>query len=74
MKLLVQDVPTEQCRLEPKVSCQFVTKLVPKLEPSKECVDVPKEVCSRSRGNPRKVKKPTVKKWCYLSSPESGLE
>merc|ERR1712212_1293904 len=31
------------------------------------CIDIPKEVCSRSRTNPRKVDKPIVKKWCYES-------
>ena len=31
-------------------------------------------MCTRSRSNPRKVKKPVVKKWCYTPSPESGLE
>ena len=50
-----------------------MTKLVPKLSPKEECVDVPKEVCTRSRTNPRKVKKPVVKKWCYVPSEESGL-
>ena len=25
------------------------------------------QVCTRSRVNPRKVKKPIVKKWCYVS-------
>merc|ERR1711998_487703 len=48
-------------------------KLVPKLSPTEECVDVPKEVCTRSRTNPRKVKKPVVKKWCYVPTEESGL-
>merc|ERR1739840_75784 len=38
-----------------------------------EGVDVPKEVCTRSRTNPRPVKKPVVKKWCYVPSEESGL-
>merc|ERR1712114_37268 len=33
--------------------------------------DVPKEVCTRSRTNPRKVKKPVVKKWCYVPTEES---
>merc|ERR1712184_209572 len=33
--------------------------------------DAPKEVCTRSRTNPRKVKKPVVKKWCYVPSEES---
>jgi len=70
---VVQDAPKEQCSLEPQRTCAHVTKLVPKLEPSEECVDVPKEVCTRSRTNPRKVKKPVVKKWCYVPSAESGL-
>merc|ERR1712233_76385 len=35
--------------------------------------DVPKEVCTRSRTNPRPVKKPVVKKWCYVPTEESGL-
>ncbi|QQP50679.1 Uncharacterized protein FKW44_011778 [Caligus rogercresseyi] len=56
---IVQEVPEELCNLEPQKSCKQVTKL--------ECVDIPKEICSRSRKNPRKVKKPVVKKWCYVS-------
>jgi len=44
------------------------------LKPVEECVDIPKEVCSRSRQNPRKEQKPVVKKWCYVPSEESGLE
>ena len=54
-------------------TCKHVTKLVPKLTPTEECVDVPKEVCTRSRTNPRKVKQPVIKKWCYVPSEESGL-
>merc|ERR1712020_472382 len=46
---VVQDAPKEQCSLEPQRTCKHVTKLVPKLEPTEECVDVPKEVCTRSR-------------------------
>merc|ERR1719466_247104 len=57
---IVQDAPKEECSLEPQRTCKHVTKLVPK----KECLDVPKEVCTRSRTNPRKIKKPVVKKWC----------
>merc|ERR1739840_66645 len=63
----------EQCTLEPQRTCKHVTKLVPKLEPTEECVDVPKEVCTRSRTNPRKVQKPVITKWCYIPSEESGL-
>ena len=70
---VVQDAPKEQCSLEPQRTCKHVTKLVPKLTPTEECVDVPKEVCTRARTNPRKVKKPVVKKWCYVPSEESGL-
>jgi len=70
---IVQDAPKEECNLEPQRTCKHVTKLVPKLSPTEECVDVPKEVCTRSRTNPRKVKKPVVKKWCYIPSEESGL-
>jgi len=70
---VVQDAPKEECSLEPQRTCQHVTKLVPKLEPTEECVDVPKEVCTRSKTNPRKVKKPVVKKWCYVPTEESGL-
>eukprot|EP00092_Neocalanus_flemingeri_P053708 GFUD01063196.1.p1 GENE.GFUD01063196.1~~GFUD01063196.1.p1 ORF type:complete len:368 (-),score=106.94 GFUD01063196.1:300-1364(-) len=70
---IVQDAPKEQCSLEPQRTCKHVTKLVPKLSPQEECVDVPKEVCTRSRTNPRKVRKPVIKKWCYVPSEESGL-
>jgi hypothetical protein len=70
---VVTEVPEETCNLEPQKSCKFVTKLVPLLKPQEECVDIPKEVCSRSRQNPRKVSKPVVKKWCYVPSEESGL-
>ena len=50
-----------------------MTKLVPKLKPVEECTDVPKEICEKTKGNPRKVLKPINKKWCYTPSPESGL-
>merc|ERR1712142_215433 len=73
VQTVVQDNPKEECSLEPQRTCKFVTKLVPKLEPKLECVDIPKEVCTRSRTNPRKVKKPVIKKWCYVPSEESGL-
>ena len=62
-------VPEETCNLEPQRECKHVTKLVPFLKPAEECVDIPKEVCSRSRKNPRKVQKPVVKKWCYVRVP-----
>ena len=55
------------------IAGSHVTKLVPKLTPVEECVDVPKEVCQKSKGNPRVVVKPVTKKWCYVPSEESGL-
>jgi len=70
---VVTEVPEETCSLEPQKECKHVTKLVPLLKPAEECVDIPKEVCSRSRTNPRKVQKPVVKKWCYVPTAESGL-
>ena len=70
---VIQEVPEETCNLEPQRICKHVTKLVPLLKPTEECVDIPKEVCSRSRTNPRKVQKPVVKKWCYVPTAQSGL-
>jgi hypothetical protein len=70
---VVQEVPEEQCTLEPQRECKQVTKLVPLLKPTEECVDIPKEVCVRQRTNPRKIQKPVIKKWCYTPSKESGL-
>jgi len=43
------------------------------LRPTENCVDVPKEVCARVRNNPRTIKKPIIKKWCYVPTEESGL-
>ena len=37
---------------------------LPSLELVNECVDVPKEVCSVERVNPREVSRPLVKKFC----------
>merc|ERR1711973_229020 len=70
---LVQDIPKETCDLEPQRTCKHVTKLVPRLQPKVECVDVPKEVCTKSKTNPQKKMKPVLKKWCYNPSQESGL-
>ena len=70
---VVQEVPEEQCTLEPQRECKQVTKLVPLLKPAEECVDIPKEVCVRQRKNPRRIQKPIVKKWCYTPTKESGL-
>jgi len=65
--------PEEACSLEPQRVCKHVTKLVPQLKEHENCYDVPKEVCTRARTNPRKVKKPIVKKWCYTPSENDGI-
>ncbi len=43
------------------------------LKPNDNCVDVPREVCVRVRTNPKTVKRPVIKKWCYVPTEESGL-
>ena len=65
MKTVVIDNPVEECDLEPFNTCKHSTKLVPKLVPTQECVDVPKEVCARSKINPKEVERPAIQKWCY---------
>jgi len=65
VKTVVIDNPVEQCDMEPIRTCKHVTKLVPKLASAQDCIDVPKEICARSKVNPRKVKKPSIQKWCY---------
>ncbi len=32
------------------------------------------QVCVRVRRNPRKVKRPVIKRWCYTPSEESGSD
>jgi len=66
VKTVIVDNPVEECDMEPLRTCKHITKLVPKLEPTQECVDVPKEICARSKVNPRKVKKPSIQKWCFV--------
>jgi len=65
VKTIISENPVEDCDMEPLRTCKHVTKLVPKLDTVQDCVDVPKEICSRSKVNPRKVKKPAIQKWCF---------
>merc|ERR1719500_829869 len=69
-----EDWPGEECTLEPVRTCKHITRLVPKLVEVQECVDVPKEICNRSKQNPRKVKKPIIKNWCYTPSEDNELQ
>ena len=41
------------------------TSFPPRLVPKPNCVKVPKEICINTKKNPRRVKKPVVKEWCY---------
>ena len=50
-----QQIPEEKCDLEPQRTCKHVTTLVPKLQPSEECVDVPKEVRTKHNCFPTKL-------------------
>jgi len=68
---LIHDEPEETCDIQPKTVCKNVTKLVPSLNEVQNCSDVPQEVCTKVRGKPRKVKRPSVKKWCYNSLPST---
>ena len=70
VKTAVVDNPLEECDMEPLRTCKYITKLVPKLEAAQDCVDVPKEICARSKVNPRRVKKPSIQKWCF--KPKEG--
>jgi len=73
----IQNIPTEDCNLEPQEDCRMETVLVPRLILKPNCIKVPKEVCVEAQVNPRKVKKPVIKEWCYkpsdLASPSSRL-
>lgn len=76
-KSLIQNIPTEQCDLEPQENCKMETVLVPRLIQQPNCIKVPKEICVNAKSNPRKVKKPVIKEWCYkpsdLKSPSTRL-
>ena len=62
-------VPNEVCELKPIKICVDEVVSLPSLELVNECVDVPKEVCSVEKVNPRQVARPIVKLWCNNSSP-----
>lgn len=76
-RALLQNIPTEECNLEPQENCKMETVLVPRLVQQPNCIKVPKEVCVNERVNPKKVSRPVVKEWCYkpsdLKEPTSRL-
>ncbi len=61
----MQNVPEEDCTLNPRRVCTPATKVVPGLEEEEKCLEEPKEVCVSFRTNPRKVLRPAVKLWCH---------
>ena len=65
VKAVIISKPVEECDMEPQRVCRQTTKLVPGLVPQEECVQVPKEVCAMSKINPKKIKVPFIKNWCY---------
>ncbi|XP_040570571.1 uncharacterized protein [Lepeophtheirus salmonis] len=61
----IQNIPEEDCDLEPEENCREESVLVPKLIPKNNCVKVPKEICVNTKSNPQIVKRPIIKDWCY---------
>ena len=69
---VVQKAPQEKCTIEPAITCKQVTKQVPKLGPTEECVLISKEVCAEQKINRRPIKKPVFRKWCYVPGKEKS--
>ena len=65
VKAVVASKPVEECDIEPQRVCRHVTKMLPKLEPVIDCVQVPHEVCGVSKTMPVKKKRPVILNWCY---------
>ena len=67
--------PEEICELNPKKTCRYQTKLVPKLEPKHECTIVPKETCLLKFTTAQQIRTPLMTKWCLdPTEPESNAE
>jgi hypothetical protein len=66
-RVQMQNVPEEECDIQPEEQCHMEATLVPRLVPKPNCVKVPKEVCVNTV-TPRIVKKPIIKEWCYRPS------
>jgi len=64
----MQQIPEEDCDIQPEEQCHMEATLVPRLVPKPNCIKVPREICVNSKINPRVVKKPVIKEWCYRPS------
>ena len=64
VKAVIVSKPKEECDLEPQKSCRFITKMVPHLLPTEECVQVPQEVCGVSKIKPVKKQRPAIQLYC----------
>ena len=53
----------ERCPLAPEEFCRWTTKILPKLVTEEECVDVPREFCTKVEKE-TKVKVPQVQETC----------
>merc|ERR1712156_407759 len=59
-------------RKSPVPQCRTTIETVIYDDPVEDCSLNPKEDCIRAKVNPRKTKRPIIKKWCY--SPERSDE
>ena len=66
------DVPEEMCDLNPQKTCRLVTKLVPSLDPKRECTQVPIQVCSLRQGTAQVEEVPLRTEWCEERESNSG--
>ncbi|TRY61977.1 hypothetical protein TCAL_01782 [Tigriopus californicus] len=69
---VIQEIPDEECKMEPQKECRVVTKIVPKLDTQEDCVEVHKEICNNVR-NPVKVRKPSIRTWCGIIPQETSM-
>eukprot|EP00094_Tigriopus_californicus_P001846 TCALIF_01782-PA protein Name:"Protein of unknown function" AED:0.35 eAED:0.23 QI:0/0.42/0.12/0.62/0.85/1/8/0/917 len=70
--VVIQEIPDEECKMEPQKECRVVTKIVPKLDTQEDCVEVHKEICNNVR-NPVKVRKPSIRTWCGIIPQETSM-
>ena len=67
------DVPEESCDLNPQKTCRLVTRLVPSLDPKRECTTIPKEICSLKFSQPSRESKPLRTEWCLGDDDEAEV-